>query len=96
MGFNHATVLLNETVDLLNVKPGGLYIDYTLGGGGHTSLILERGGTVVGIDRDDLAIENAKERFLIKEPSLCQVFPASEYRYGISSYLSLFTFFSAS
>ena len=63
MEFNHVTVLLNETVDSLDVKAGGIYADFTLGGGGHTSLILERGGHVVGIDRDITAIENAKKRF---------------------------------
>lgn len=63
MGFNHTTVLLNETVDSINVKKGGLYADFTLGGGGHTALILEKGGRVIGIDRDITAIENAKERF---------------------------------
>lgn len=63
MEFNHVTVLLNETVDSINVKKGGTYADFTLGGGGHTSLILEKGGNVVGIDRDITAIENAKRRF---------------------------------
>jgi 16S rRNA (cytosine1402-N4)-methyltransferase len=63
MDFNHVTVLLNETVDGINVKKGGIYADFTLGGGGHTSLILERGGTVVGIDRDITAIKNAVSRF---------------------------------
>ncbi len=63
MEFNHVTVLLNETVDSLDVKKGGVYADFTLGGGGHTSLILERGGKVIGIDRDITAIENAKKRF---------------------------------
>lgn len=63
MEFNHVTVLLNETVDSINVKKGGIYADFTLGGGGHTSLILERGGHVIGIDRDITAIKNAEERF---------------------------------
>ncbi len=63
MEFNHVTVLLNETVDSINVKKGGIYADFTLGGGGHSALIMERGGTVVGIDRDITAINNAKERF---------------------------------
>ncbi len=63
MEFNHVTVLLNETVDSINVKEGGVYADFTLGGGGHTSLILKRGGRVIGIDRDITAINNAKERF---------------------------------
>lgn len=61
--FKHVTVLLNETVDALQVKKGGIYVDYTLGGGGHTALILERGGKVIGIDRDMTAIDNAKEKF---------------------------------
>ncbi len=63
MEFNHVTVLLNETVDSIDVKEGGVYADFTLGGGGHTSLILERGGQVIGIDRDETAIKNANERF---------------------------------
>lgn len=66
MAFNHVTVLLHETVDSINVKKGGVYADLTLGGGGHTALILERGGTVFGIDRDMTAIENARERFADK------------------------------
>lgn len=63
MEFNHVTVLLNETVDSINVKKGGIYADMTLGGGGHTALILNRGGHVIGIDRDITAINNANERF---------------------------------
>lgn len=63
MEFNHVTVLLEETVDSINVKKGGVYADLTLGGGGHTSLILSRGGQVVGFDRDIIAIENATEKF---------------------------------
>ena len=63
MEFNHVTVLLGETVDSINVKNGGIYADFTLGGGGHTSLILEKGGTVIGIDRDITAIRNAQHRF---------------------------------
>lgn len=63
MEFGHVTVLLNETVDSINVKKGGVYADFTLGGGGHTALILKRGGKVVGIDRDITAIKNARERF---------------------------------
>lgn len=61
--FKHVTVLLNETVDALQIKRGGIYVDYTLGGGGHTALILKRGGKVIGIDRDMTAIDNAKEKF---------------------------------
>lgn len=65
MDFSHITVLLNETVDALEVKPDGVYVDCTLGGAGHTSLILNRlgeKGRVIGIDRDDDALNNAKEK----------------------------------
>ena len=40
--FNHVTVLLNEAVEGLNVKPDGIYVDCTLGGAGHSSLILKQ------------------------------------------------------
>lgn len=63
MEFSHVSVLLNETVDAVNVKPGGLYADFTMGGGGHSSLILERGGTLYGFDRDIDAINVCKKRF---------------------------------
>lgn len=65
MEFSHISVLLHETVDALNVKPDGVYVDCTLGGAGHTSLILSRlneNGRVIGIDRDDDALNNAKEK----------------------------------
>lgn len=51
-GFSHVTVLLHETVDMLAAGPGKLIVDCTLGGGGHTELLLEQGATVWGIDRD--------------------------------------------
>lgn len=53
----HRSVLLNEVIDLLLVKPGKKYIDATLGGGGHTEAILELNGEVLGIDRDPEAIK---------------------------------------
>ncbi len=56
-------MLLNETVDALCVKKDGLYADLTMGGGGHSSLILERGGRVIGFDRDSAAIEACTKRF---------------------------------
>ncbi len=65
MEFSHVSVLLYETVDSLNVKKDGIYVDCTLGGAGHTSLILSRlgeNGRVIGIDRDDDALNNAKEK----------------------------------
>jgi len=57
----HKSVLLKETVDFLNVTPGGIFADATLGGGGHTKEILRRGGRVIGIDRDPQALEMARK-----------------------------------
>lgn len=60
--FNHTTVLLNETINILNIKPNGIYIDCTLGGGGHSSeiaKILDK-GTLVCVDKDANAINNFK------------------------------------
>ncbi len=62
MEFKHVSVLLKESVDMLLVKKGGLYIDMTLGGGGHSEEILKRGGKVIGIDQDKNAIEAASKR----------------------------------
>lgn len=58
----HVSVLLNETVDLLNVKPDGIYVDGTLGRGGHTSLLLSTltTGHVYAFDKDQQAIEESK------------------------------------
>ncbi len=64
MEFKHISVLLKETVDALNVSDGGIYVDGTLGGGGHSYEILSRSEScsVIGIDRDSEAIEAAKKR----------------------------------
>jgi len=56
----HTSVLLEEAVAFLSVKPDGLYIDCTLGGGGHTQRILDSGGRVLAIDADAQAIDHAK------------------------------------
>lgn len=74
MDFKHISVLLNETVDSLNIIPDGIYVDCTLGGAGHTSLILSKlneNGRVIGIDRDEDALANAKEK--IKDERLITV-----------------------
>ena len=62
----HVSVLLKETIDLLNVQKGKKYIDATLGGGGHADLILERGGIVLGIDADQDALDYVQEKFKVK------------------------------
>lgn len=65
MPFHHLPVLLNECLDGLDIRPGGAYLDCTLGGAGHSSEILKRlgeGGLLVGIDRDADAIAAASER----------------------------------
>lgn len=65
MEFKHKSVLLYETVDELNVKPDGIYVDGTLGGGGHSYEIagrLSEGGRLIGIDQDEDAIKAASKR----------------------------------
>ena len=65
MAFEHVSVLLEETVDLLDAKDGGIYVDGTLGGGGHSAEILKRirpSGHLYGIDRDEDALKAATER----------------------------------
>ncbi|MBK7858199.1 MAG: 16S rRNA (cytosine(1402)-N(4))-methyltransferase RsmH [Archangiaceae bacterium] len=60
--FQHHTVLLTETVNLLQPQAGKVIIDGTLGGGGHAEALLEAGARVIGIDRDPRALEAAKGR----------------------------------
>ena len=65
MEFKHKSVLLNETIDGLNIKPDGIYVDGTLGGGGHAYEVCRRlgeNGSIIGIDQDAAAIEAASAR----------------------------------
>ena len=65
MGFEHKSVLLNETIEGLNIKPDGIYVDGTLGGGGHAYEVCRRlgeKGSIIGIDQDEAAIEAASVR----------------------------------
>lgn len=65
MNFVHKSVLLNESIEGLNIKPDGIYVDGTLGGAGHSKEIVKRiskNGLLIGIDRDEEAICVAKER----------------------------------
>lgn len=60
--FHHDTVLLTEAVSLLQAEAGRVIVDGTLGGGGHSEALLERGATVIGLDRDPWALAAASQR----------------------------------
>ncbi|EHJ52847.1 16S rRNA (cytosine(1402)-N(4))-methyltransferase RsmH [Streptococcus macacae] len=63
--FHHITVLLHETVDMLAIKPDGIYVDATLGGGGHSSYLLSKlskKGHLYCFDQDQKALDHAKKR----------------------------------
>lgn len=64
MDFHHVSVLLHESVDGLNIKPDGIYVDGTMGGGGHSREILKNitSGKLIGFDRDETAIRVCRER----------------------------------
>lgn len=65
MGFSHKSVLLDETIEGLRINPEGIYVDGTLGGGGHALEVVKRlgkGGRFYGIDQDEAAIKAAGER----------------------------------
>ena len=62
--FHHVSVMLKETIDYLNIKEDGVYVDCTLGGAGHALYLLNQlgdEGRHIAIDQDTTAIENAKE-----------------------------------
>ena len=76
MEFKHKSVLLFETIDNLNIKPNGIYVDGTLGGGGHSFQILKQlgdGGRLIGIDQDEDALKAAGERLAIFEDKVTMV-----------------------
>lgn len=65
MNFHHVSVLLDECIENLNIKPDGVYVDCTMGGAGHSKEIVKRlsnKGLFIGFDQDKNAIETAKER----------------------------------
>ena len=63
MEFGHIPVMLNECIDNLCISPAGVYIDGTLGGGGHSSVILSKlcGGRLIAFDKDQVAIQHCKQ-----------------------------------
>ncbi|HHY42381.1 MAG TPA: 16S rRNA (cytosine(1402)-N(4))-methyltransferase RsmH [Thermoanaerobacterales bacterium] len=66
MNYHHVPILLDKVIEILNPKPGGVYVDATLGGGGHFKEIIKHAefqGTFIGIDQDETAILNARETF---------------------------------
>jgi len=65
MTFEHVTVLLHEAIELLDIKPDGIYVDATLGGGGHTGEILKQltTGKLYSFDQDDTAIQYNMNRY---------------------------------
>lgn len=70
MIYKHASVLLNEVLENLKINPAGVYVDGTLGGGGHTFQIASRlteGGRVIGIDQDEDAIDAASKHLKVYE-----------------------------
>lgn len=80
--FEHTTVLLRETVDGLNIKPDGIYVDCTLGGAGHSEYLvsqLSSEGRLYAFDQDETAIAHAKEKLKKYENQV--VFIKSNFRY---------------
>jgi 16S rRNA (cytosine1402-N4)-methyltransferase len=80
--FKHTTVLLKETVDGLQVKEDGTYVDCTLGGAGHSSYLLSKlskKGHLFAFDQDDVALENAKDKLSSYEGQV--TFIKSNFRY---------------
>ncbi|MGF7185073.1 16S rRNA (cytosine1402-N4)-methyltransferase [Desulfitispora alkaliphila] len=66
MTYEHVTVLLKETIDMLDVKPGGVYVDCTLGGGGHSRAVLEKlqgNGKLYAFDQDQWAIDRGESEW---------------------------------
>ena len=80
--FHHVSVLLNECIEGLNIKPGGIYVDGTLGGAGHSSQIVKHltTGRLIGIDRDEIALTAAgqrlapyKDRVTLVHSNFCEI-----------------------
>ena len=79
----HVPVLLREVLELLNPQPGSVYVDGTLGGGGHTEAICNHGGRVIALDRDVKAIDRTEHRLrsVFDTASFPIRFVHADYRY---------------
>ena len=76
MKFEHVSVLLNECIEGLDIKPNGVYVDGTLGGAGHASVVcslLNEDGHFIGIDQDNNALAVSKERLNQVKPQVSLV-----------------------
>ena len=83
MTFSHRSVLLDEVIGSLNIKPDGIYVDGTLGGAGHASAVCERlgaGGRLIGIDQDADAIEASRQRLSVYEGRCTVTIVRDNYR----------------
>ena len=91
MEFKHDTVMLHETVDMLEVKPDGIYVDATLGGAGHSEYLLSKltTGHLYAFDQDDTAHENAKVRLKAALAENKVTLIKSNFRYSRSSLADL-------
>ncbi len=92
MEFQHKSILLTECMDGLSIKPDGIYVDGTLGGGGHSFHILERlgeRGRLIGIDQDEDAIKAATKRLEAYENKVTIVRDNYEHFQTILSTLSI-------
>ena len=87
MEFKHKSVLLNECIEALNIKEDGIYVDGTLGGAGHSSVIiskLDKNGKLIGIDRDMDALEASAEKLKLYS----NFYPVHDNHANIKSVLS--------
>ena len=93
MEFKHKSVLLDETIENLNIKPDGIYVDGTLGGGGHSYQVAKRlsdKGRLIGIDQDADAIKAVRNNYcnmdvVLKELGISKV-DGIILDLGVSSY----------
>ncbi len=91
--FEHKPVMLNEVLSGLNINPDGIYIDCTLGGGGHSEKILEKlspNGKLIGLDKDSDAIEYTTKRLQAKFPNFTSFHTDFKQVLDVLDYLDLY------